>query len=1080
MQIRGWQIDGFGHFTDYGESDLPGGITVFLGPNEAGKSTLLAFLRGMLFGFPTGRSTENRYEPLYTRHKGGKLFIETPQGPYTIQRSSDRKEGFKLYRPDDTLGSESELAGILGHADQGLFKSVFAFSLTELQNLEVHKEEGIKDRIFAGSLQGGRNTAREALRTLEKQNAPIFRPRGREVELVKLAKQLDALRRQIDEARQHAHAYEGLVRQAEQVEAKIAGFTHEETEWRLRAQRHRTLLEIWPKWLDRAALQQELENLDAVDTFPEQAEARLAEMLSALKSLEATRSELRLEQEELIAERNALTLDDAALSLSERISGLAAETPRSLEWGEGLAEAMTKRRHAQAELEGALTSLGPDWSRERLEGFDASIPRMDAVNAWEERLEAAAKQLAEARREAKEASRQADDARSAADELRRRLAQQGEAAPLEALSEAEERLVRIKGNFPLHRELLAERRQLDETLRNLEIEFQRSPSGERPELPRALKAGLWAIALLLLGLALWKGLSQDRILALLLGISAAVLAGVSFLKGKPPASEARAKQFIEEQLRDVQARHDELRIRLDGVMTRLEEDALALGLDEQPSIAEIEALAQRLAQEREHARIRAALEQDLERLEARLAEAEQKRERMRQAEDASREALEAAERSWREWRQAAGIHEERSPRGVAQLFQALASARQLLANVKAHEADEQALARKAEDFRRRAIALLADAGEAAPATDIQVAHAIGTLQERVKAALEAHRRHENLGRELATLESKLEAKQAELSNAKQALAALYAEAGAEDEAEFRRRMGVFAKRNELKRSLQTLERTLDEQFGRDAQGAEWKEQLKSEDVASWKRAIEDAEIALTEIARLRDEANQELGRLQEEQRKLEEAADVIAREHDYQALLDEFQRQARAWVLRGLAEDMIQEALSEAERTRQPAVLSHASGLFSRITEDRYLRLAQHEGGEFQVIDHRENRVPVDKLSRGTAEQLYLCLRLGLIREFAKQATHLPLIMDDVFVNFDPERARRLAESLRDFASDHQVLLFTCHPQTADMLSELDPDIRRVYLPRFGGQTRDMIEQKVAPAHVPAKTGNEDRERILD
>lgn len=108
MKIRGWHIDGFGHFHDHREHDLPDGITVFLGPNEAGKSTLLAFLRGMLFGFPTSR--QNRYEPLHTRHMGGKLFLDGPQGRYTLQRNGDRKEGFKLFRPDDTLGNEAELA----------------------------------------------------------------------------------------------------------------------------------------------------------------------------------------------------------------------------------------------------------------------------------------------------------------------------------------------------------------------------------------------------------------------------------------------------------------------------------------------------------------------------------------------------------------------------------------------------------------------------------------------------------------------------------------------------------------------------------------------------------------------------------------------------------------------------------------------------------------------------------------------------------------------------------------------------------------------------------------------------------
>ena len=51
MKIVSWSIDGFGVFRDHAGPELPDGITVLHGPNEAGKSTLLAFIRGVLFGF---------------------------------------------------------------------------------------------------------------------------------------------------------------------------------------------------------------------------------------------------------------------------------------------------------------------------------------------------------------------------------------------------------------------------------------------------------------------------------------------------------------------------------------------------------------------------------------------------------------------------------------------------------------------------------------------------------------------------------------------------------------------------------------------------------------------------------------------------------------------------------------------------------------------------------------------------------------------------------------------------------------------------------------------------------------------
>jgi uncharacterized protein YhaN len=86
------------------------------------------------------------------------------------------------------------------------------------------------------------------------------------------------------------------------------------------------------------------------------------------------------------------------------------------------------------------------------------------------------------------------------------------------------------------------------------------------------------------------------------------------------------------------------------------------------------------------------------------------------------------------------------------------------------------------------------------------------------------------------------------------------------------------------------------------------------------------------------------------------------------------------------------------------------------------------------VIDKNENRKEMEKLSRGTLEQLYFSVRLGLIREFSRRLEPLPVVMDDILVNFDPKRAEVALTALLDLAETHQVLLFTCHPATCDLI----------------------------------------------
>ncbi len=153
------------------------------------------------------------------------------------------------------------------------------------------------------------------------------------------------------------------------------------------------------------------------------------------------------------------------------------------------------------------------------------------------------------------------------------------------------------------------------------------------------------------------------------------------------------------------------------------------------------------------------------------------------------------------------------------------------------------------------------------------------------------------------------------------------------------------------------------------------------------------------------------------------------------------------WRLLAIAQSLVQGTLRRYELERQPAVLNRAAASFSRITDGRYRRLVTQEDG-IDLIAADGSRLDAAALSRGTAEQLYLCLRLALAAEFGRLAVPLPLVMDDVLVNFDPERARLAAQVLLDATPEHQILLFTCHPETVDLLIGLAPGIKVVEIHR--------------------------------
>ena len=85
-------------------------------------------------------------------------------------------------------------------------------------------------------------------------------------------------------------------------------------------------------------------------------------------------------------------------------------------------------------------------------------------------------------------------------------------------------------------------------------------------------------------------------------------------------------------------------------------------------------------------------------------------------------------------------------------------------------------------------------------------------------------------------------------------------------------------------------------------------------------------------------------------------------------------------------------------------------------------------------------------------------MRLALVDAYARRGAVLPLVLDDVLVNFDASRARAAARVLRDFAaSGYQVLMFTCHDHIRDLFHVLDVDVR--VLPHH----REVVDSSAMP-----------------
>ena len=80
--------------------------------------------------------------------------------------------------------------------------------------------------------------------------------------------------------------------------------------------------------------------------------------------------------------------------------------------------------------------------------------------------------------------------------------------------------------------------------------------------------------------------------------------------------------------------------------------------------------------------------------------------------------------------------------------------------------------------------------------------------------------------------------------------------------------------------------------------------------------------------------------------------------------------------------------------------------------------------------------VPVSGLSQGSADQLYLALRVASIEDYLERAPGLPFIADDLFVHFDDARSAAGFAVLGELAQKTQVLFVTHHRHLVDIALE--------------------------------------------
>lgn len=826
-------VDGFGTLADLEIADLSPTLSVVAGPNETGKSTLLDFVKAILFGFPDRRSRFPQREPLRGGRHGGAIRVLDDSGcEWVVERHADPREP-KLTSSDGRFGGEAELRSILGHADAGIFRSVFAFGLDELGSLAALEEDDVRDLIFSAGILGAGKSATAALRTLEERRSSLVRPRS-SARVNDLQKRLESVEHELNERRVASLGFASREAELRRLEAATEDARQRRVECETRRVEIDRLITCWPVW------------------------NRIGETEARLARLPATTQ-----------------VDKVVLEREPEIRRLVEERSGHVERTRNLAKLRAQRDGQEAsrrELEATRASLAQSLSRDRSAPQRSKVELANAARAVQMlRTFISQRDQLEAKRDQRQAL--ALTARGAQRSRSRSL------VSVLAFAFVGAAVVASAG-------------------------FARHQSG--------LGAGATAVAAaLLVALALTRAGRSNPM--------------------SPPLEDATG----------VETGVDVMRLSND--ISKL---ARALGLADQPLLAEVDAVGRAIDEERE-------LRVGLDDVERKLAD-------------------------------------------VAGELAKLDVARARLGS--AIEDDERSI----RSFDEETASLAAEASFDIDAPAVDLCTRLSASLDRAKADSAARR----------TLGEALE-------SARSDLAAI---------------VGVGLEADAIVNKLKSSDPT----------------QLEAER-ESISGDIEDAERAWESARDVRLDASHALDELMS-------STEIASLELEIETLRSEREAALKEWLVLGTASALLKTTIDRYEKERQPEVIARASELFSLVTGGRYDHLIAREDERstrhgIVAVSSRGNHVDSSSLSRGTAEQLYLCLRLALAATHAEQTVSLPFVLDDVLVNFDPERAKAVTRAIVATAQSHQVLAFTCHPHVVELIESIAPDCTVVDLPAAGTAT---------------------------
>ncbi|MFO0868191.1 MAG: AAA family ATPase [Pirellulales bacterium] len=310
---------------------------------------------------------------------------------------------------------------------------------------------------------------------------------------------------------------------------------------------------------------------------------------------------------------------------------------------------------------------------------------------------------------------------------------------------------------------------------------------------------------------------------------------------------------------------------------------------------------------------------------------------------------------------------------------------------------------------------------------------------------DAHRQIATLEQDLAALADQHGQRREQHQLLQTQLRSLCEEAGVARPDELEASWSGWMQRRNLQERLEQVESNLHE-LARGQDLADLERELAGFSPADLSQRIAELKEKSERLANDAGQLREERGQLVSQLGQIDDGMQAIALNAKAQAQLARIDELANDYARRRLASVALRTALERFAEHHQDPLLGRASEYFAQLTENSFagIKVDYDDDGRPVLVGRRPAGalVRLEGLSEGSADQLYLALRLAYLADWLERHEPLPLIVDDILIKFDDRRSRATLQLLAEFSHRTQVILFTHHQHLVELARDaVSPDV---------------------------------------